>query len=791
MKGSWTAAGAPAVPAALALSGGILLAAVLPCPPPAPAQIALALLSMVALTRRGRLRAAGALVLCALAGGLLARARFLAPAETSERTALSLGEEVPVEVVGRIARPWTASGSLRLTHLTVQSASANGRPVALPGPLALHVAGERDPAAVADRGDLVRVRGPLRLPEPGPSARSPFSFPREPRLALKSAGQLEVVGAPTGLFAPALRLHRALRSRLQERFAGAAPEDRRALALLLAVLMGDTADVPPETVTAFRDGGTAHLLAISGLQVGLVAMLVRAAARRSRLSVRTADLVTLAATLAFAAFAGFGAPVLRAALMITAYLLARLAGRPTSPAQVFGLSALLLLALDPGGLFDVGFLLTFGAVFGLSQLGAPLARALERRLPAWVATPVAATLGAELAVLPVQAFVFNTVPLVGLVSNLLVVPLSAAFLVLGGALLPLLVAPQPLATAAFAPLRVLADLHLVILSALDRLHAVRVVPTPPFWLAALLAAGVVAVGLTLRPVLRRAALALCAALTLALLLSRPRLPAPGTALVQALDVGQGDGWLLSTSGGALLVDGGGSFDPEYEFGRKRLLPKLADLGAVALDTVVLTHPHPDHGRGLLGILPILPVGRLVIPRNATRNQLLDELLAAAGRRDVPVIRLGAGERLPAAGLTLDALHPGGFTYPRSRENNGSLVLRAALPGRTLLLTGDVEAMAERDLLASGATLRADVLKVPHHGSRTSTTPSFLSAVAPRVALIGVGRRNRFGHPAGEVLARLAAARARVFRTDRDGDFALRFEAGRILPDFALLAPSWP
>ena len=169
-----------------------------------------------------------------------------------------------------------------------------------------------------------------------------------------------------------------------------------------------------------------------------------------------------------------------------------------------------------------------------------------------------------------------------------------------------------------------------------------------------------------------------------------------------MDVGQGDAWLLVTPRGRVLVDGGGSPDRAYEFGRLRLLPKLADLGAVSLDAVVLTHPHPDHARGLLAVLDSLPVGRVVLPRAAPRNAFLDEFLAVARKRRLVLERLGAGARFEAAGLAFDVLHPGDDPYPRARENNGSLVLRARAEGRTLLLTGDVESAAERDLVASGA-----------------------------------------------------------------------------------------
>jgi competence protein ComEC len=204
---------------------------------------------------------------------------------------------------------------------------------------------------------------------------------------------------------------------------------------------------------------------------------------------------------------------------------------------------------------------------------------------------------------------------------------------------------------------------------------------------------------------------------------------------------------------------------------------------VAFDAVVLTHPHPDHARGLLAVLISLPVGRVVLPRAAPRNLFLDEFEEAAARRGLTLERLGAGQHFTAAGLSFDVLHPGDGPYPRARENNGSLVLRVALEGRTAVLAGDIEALAESDLVASGRALAADVLKVPHHGSRTSTAAAFLARVSPRLSLIGVGRRNRFGHPAPEVLERLAGAGVRTFRTDRDGDLALLFAHGRIRPLF--------
>lgn len=795
MTRSWSPdAGAPAVPAAFATAFGIALSALLPMPPSLAVTGLLAALGLVAavVSLRGdrRLGIAGAVIVFAIAGGARFRTSFLVPAGRTEAAARALGDDAVVEVTGRIDQLWSRSGSLFRARLAVESATSGGRPVALGAPVALVVAGERDPSDVAEIGDRIRVRGPVRMPDDPPTARSPFRFPAQPRLVLKSAGQIDRLEGPAGPLGLLESFHVAVKRLLKQNLADASAEDRRAVSFVLAFAMGETADLPAETVAAFRDGGVAHIIAISGLQVALVAAGLAVLLSAFHLSVRARDAATLVATLLFAVFAGGRPPVFRAALMIGLYLTARLIGRPTSPGQVVGFAALVLLLAGPEDLFDIGFLLTFAAVFGLSAFGTPLARWLRERglRPAIAVDAAAATVGAELAVFPIQAFVFNVVPFVGLLSNPIVVPLSVLFLYLAILLSPLLLVSPLAAAAAIGPLRLLADAMVAVLSALDGLGAVRVIATPPY-LAALFCTVLLFLAGTARlPALRRGALALAAAV-MGFLLVRAAPPAEdGTVRLQALDVGQGDAWLLVSPKGRLLVDGGGSRDRDYEMGRLRLLPKLADRGIVSLDAVVLTHPHPDHARGLLAVLALVPVGEVFLPAMAPRNEFLDEFLEAVERRRLPLRRLAAGDRFSAGGFELDVLHPSGHAYVRSPENNSSLVLRTRVEGRTILLAGDVEAPAERDLLDRPALLRADILKVAHHGSATSTIPELLAAVAPRVALVGVGRHNRFGHPSPAVLARLSAAHVKTFRTDQDGDVALLVRSGRILPLFPESVP---
>lgn len=779
---SWSPdAGAPALPAAAALVSGIALAAA-PWFTSSSASVGVLLGAgaAAAAATRGRLRTAALLLAVVAAGALEARHLWLLPARAAEARARSDAGDRLVEVTGRLASPWSARGG-RHAALLEPEPSPGGPSRA---PLWLVVGGETDPLSVADVGDRIRVRGPLRLPPVDPHADLPFELPRVPRLVLKSARQVDVLDGPSGPGGLVDHAHRSVTSLVRERVLGVDQEGRRAASFLLALLVGETADLPPEIAASFRDGGVAHVLAISGFHVALVAVVVGSLLRATGLGVRAADAGVLAATALYVLVAGAQPPVLRSGLMIGVYLAARLLGRPTSPGQAMGLSAFLLLAARPQSLFDVSFLLTMLAVTGLAAFGRPLERALVARgLPALVAAPVAATLGAELAIFPVQAYVFRVVPFVGLLSNLVAIPLTTLILLLGFLVIPLVGFLPAAAGPAFAALAFLLRSTEGSLAFLDRLAAFRVVPAPSFLLASLIGAAILTAALAGDGRLRRAGVAIAVAACLFVVVRPSSRAGEGTATLTALDVGQGDAILLTTPDGNVLVDGGGSFDAGVDVGRLRLLPRLSRRGAVALEAAILTHSDPDHGEGLATALAVLPVKRFALPEGTPRNATLARVLGAAARRGLVADRVRAGDSIRAAGLVFRVLHPGDERFRHGRANNGSLVLATNVAGRRVLLTGDAEAPAERDLLARGGALRADVLKVPHHGSRTSSTEELLDAVSPRVAVLSAGWRNAFGHPHEVVTARYARRRVRLFRTDLQGDVELLLSAGRSLPVF--------
>jgi competence protein ComEC len=540
----------------------------------------------------------------------------------------------------------------------------------------------------------------------------------------------------------------AVRDRFRERL-GATP----AAGILAALAVGDQRAISAEEWRLFGRTGVTHLMSISGLHVtlvsGLAAWLTACLWRRVptlvlRLPARkAAALAAIAAALGYTLLAGFAVPAQRTFYMVTVAALALWSGRLASPVRTLALALAAVLLADPWAPLAAGFWLSFGAVALIFYVATGWT-APERRLVQFVRIQWAMTVGLA----PAALLLFGQLSAVGPVANALAIPLVSVVvtpLALAAALVP----AQPLLElAAWLVERLLQFLEWCALlpGALWEQHA------PPPWSAALALAGVAWL-LAPRGVPGRAWAPLLLAPALAVL---PPAPAPGSAWVTAFDVGQGLAVMVRTARRTLLYDAGPAFGPQADSGGRIVLPALRAAGASTLDLMVLTHEDADHIGGALTVLESVEVHGLV--SSLPPAHPLNTLVAAPAR-------CAAGTRWEWDGVLFEFLHPGPGAL-RARRNDLSCVLRVSANGGSILLTGDIERSAEAQIIERRP--KADVMLVPHHGSRTSSSAEFIAAVAPRWAVVTAGYRSRFGHPSGEVLARYRAAGVRVMRTDLDG-----------------------
>ena len=608
------------------------------------------------------------------------------------------------------------------------------------------------PAGVAPPlpGSRVRARGSLR--RSAGFANQVAVAPGPWRLAVKSDRFLATL-SPPGAFA---RLSIALRGRVLATFAAVPPAPdggrRPGIALARSLLLGDAAALSETHRSALRRTGLAHLIAVSGFNVSLVALLAGWAAlglpRLARLA------VAVFAVLLYLLLVGPAPSVMRATAMALLAITGLAARRIPGALQGLAISAIVLLAFDPGAVRDVGFVLSFSATAGLLLLAPRWAERRHDRLPRILGAGLAATLAAQAASLPWSVATFGELSPLAPLLNLLAVPwaalaLAAAILWLGVATVVPAVAP-----AAALPLDWIASP----LDALASLPAGFPVSLcwPGGWISGLAAALPFAAAGEGGRTGRAAGLAL----VLIVQTGHGRVPEPPFEAL-FLDVGQGDATLLRRGREALLIDGGGAAG--FDFGSRVLLPQLATRGVRRLRLAIVSHADADHCLGVADLAGRLPIDEIWIPRGAVGSPCAAALERAAGR---PPRVVAADLRRQIGGFALRVFAD---PSPMADDNAGSLVVRVDAGGRRLLFPGDIAAMRERQLVArAGAELRADLLHVPHHGSSGSSSDTLLRCVRAPLAVVSAGVDSRYGHPAEAVLARLAAAGTRSLRTDRVG-----------------------
>ena len=778
---------------AVVFAGGILLSGYLSLPV-GPLLLAAGLVTLAALAvllSTGRYSYLLVLALCLVAGLALGR--------------LALEEELRSPLPGYAGHYVTVQGVVvrepevypdRVNYvLRVQRLTLGEEPPSAGGLVLVRVP---EPGEVYGYGSVLTAHGVLRKPVP-PGNPGQFDYGAylgrrgiEVILHVEDPARVKLLGSGVGnpLVDAALRVKASLVN------VSTATLTAEQSAMLGGMMFGQRGNLDQGVRDAFTTTGLGHVLCVSGLHVGLILGGFLGLTRLLGLSAASSAPLAALLVVFYAVMTGLGPAVVRAGIMGLLVLLAFLTGRERDWPSALALAALVVLVINPLYIYEAGFQLSFAATWGILYVGPVLNNLLKNLtwLPDWLRALVWVPLGAQLGTLPLVALYFNLVSPVSLLANVLAVPLVGVILLMGIAGSTIGLVLLPLGYVINAGTGMALDLFAWLIRILAALPgAALYVATPP-WLAVVAWFGVLA-GLTWLagrpratpetvvaprplPVSATTVGLIATAVLVALVMLWP---VPGGDLeLHFIDVGQGDAILVTLPGGRnMLVDAGGwpgEMDTKEGAGDRVVVPYLRHLGINRLDVLLITHPHEDHAGGVRGVAERIPASMVVVspaglategPQVAPAYSMLLEWLGEGGR---PVVAVSAGDRIkldPDVQIQVLAPPVPLLNNTRSNLNNASLVLRLDYGDTSVLLTGDIEAEVQAWLLATGAPLEVDLLKVPHHGSRFSEQ-KFSTTASPQIAVICVGTRNNFGHPDRQLMDFLEAQGAMVYRTDLNG-----------------------
>ena len=550
-----------------------------------------------------------------------------------------------------------------------------------------------------------------------------------------------------------------------------------------ALLIADTRNLPAELRDRYARAGLVHLLSISGLHVAIISGAVLLAFQMLRFGPRLSRWLAVAVTVLYVVAIGAPAPALRSGAMLAAATAAWALQRPVSGWATLAVGALIPLLVDPRTILDLGYQLSVSGFAALTAASLWCKRFLPRDLGGWrrkLATDITVSTIATLASAPLVAWHFARISLIAPLTNIAAAPVVA--LMQPALFLALVLSPFGAAA------ELAADGARVLVRALDGIAAAgsavpggSIVAAPSFAVACLggvAATCVVAAAGARNNRVRWFGGCLCA---VTLMAWWPALPTKDRGMeIHMIDVGQGDAVAIRSPRGRWIVVDAGGGRAARNVGRRVVVPYLRRIGGDIV-LFVMTHPHDDHVGGAANLIDLLRPAEVRDAAFAGTSPSYREALVAARERRVPWKRVRPGDSVEVDGVVATFLAPdSAWVASLNDPNLASAVVAVRFGSLRALFTGDAEAAEEEWLLARNpSALRADILKVAHHGSKTSSTPALLDAVSPSLALISVGANNRYRHPSPDVVRELAARNVRILRTDRSGTVIIRTDpAGR-------------
>ena len=548
------------------------------------------------------------------------------------------------------------------------------------------------------------------------------------------------------------------------------------------ILLGDTSDIESDIKDDFRECNLSHMLAVSGAHLSYLVLGINTVLSKKAFGIRRRKILSIMFILIFMVIVNMSPSVVRAGISTIIAIFATLIYRKQDTYTTISIALLLTLLNNPFAIFDFGLQLSYLATLSIIIFYSKFTqKQFNNKVKKYLYESAMLTVSANILILPITIYEFNTIPINSIISNLLAGPLLGICIILGMFTVIISIVCFPVSKLIAFPLQIILKILIKIIELISKIPFGNYTVKTPWFIVVFLTYAIIATLiynkkkitkiLTMITLIIFIVMQVCAFINI-----------DGKLKIYFIDVGQGDSMLVKTVRGKnILIDGGGSKDPDYDIGEKILVPYLLDRRIKTLDYVIISHFDEDHATGVAQILGKIDVSSIILTRQLEENDIYRHILSIAKEKKIKLIYVKEGDVLKIGGIKISIIHPENKLMINNPMNNNSIVCKVEYNSFSMLLTGDIEMEAEELILRKNINLKADVLKVAHHGSKTSTTGEFLKAINPKVALIGVGKNNNFGHPSNEVIQRLKENGTRIYRTDENGEISITVnKKGRII-----------
>lgn len=592
--------------------------------------------------------------------------------------------------------------------------------------------------------------------------------------------------------------------------------NKRASGLALGVLLGDNSKIQDNIRENFEESNLSHMLAVSGAHLAYLIVGINTVLNKKIFGIRNQKVLCIILIIIFMIIVNMSPSVVRAGISAIIAIISTIIYRKQDTYTTISIALLITLVINPFALFNMGLQLSYLATLSIVFFYPKMNKKInpKGKLSKYSLNSIMLTISANILILPLLIYNFNKIPLNSILSNLLAGPLLAGCIILGFLVLITSLVSIPLAKILAIPVNILFNLLITLTSAISRITFGNYTVVTPYLITALLCYIITFLYLKNKKKLIKILVTVIVIIFVTnqlfcfVILDK-------TLKVYFIDVGQGDSCLVcSPTGKKILIDGGGSREAEkYDVGEKVLVPYLLDRRIKTLDYVIISHFDADHAQGLEAVIESLKVKNIIISKQASICSEYEKIMELCTKKKVRVIVVKRGAKIEIDKYTyFEILHPGDkmlddgkgglnanaivakLYYKMSKQNkllsistmlnennissgNGKTKDKIKISANseyfTILFTGDIEQEAEKELIKIyGKKLKSDILKVAHHGSKTSSTHEFIQAVKPKIALIGVGKNNTFGHPNSGVLESLKSIKTKIFRTDLNGEITI-------------------